>query len=132
VGSAEVAVVIDRPADEVWKYAGDFGGIADWMPGIDGCTLDGDVRKLSVFGMDVSEKLLKRDDASRVLEYSIVDSPLNAESHLGRVTVHEDGDTSCRVTWFVEVLPDSLTDLLSGTYQQALDALKTRLEETGA
>jgi carbon monoxide dehydrogenase subunit G len=131
VGSAEVAVVIDRPADEVWRYAGDFGGLSDWMPGVDACKVEGDIRKLSVLGMDVSEKLLKRDDTSRVLEYSIVDSPLNADSHLGRVTVHEDGENRSKVTWFVEVVPDSLTDLLSGTYQQALDALKKHLEEKG-
>jgi carbon monoxide dehydrogenase subunit G len=130
VGSAEVAVVIDRPADEVWKYAGDFGGLSDWMPGVDACTVEGDIRKLKVLGMEISEKLIRRDDAARILEYSIIESPLNADSHLGRITVHEDADRS-RVTWFVDVVPDSLTDVLSGTYQQALDALKTHLKKTG-
>jgi Polyketide cyclase / dehydrase and lipid transport len=86
---------------------------------------------LSILGMDITEKLIKRDDSAMVLEYSIIDSPLNAESHLGRVSVHDDGDKS-RATWYVEVVPDTLTDLLSGTYQQALDALKVHLEEKSA
>jgi carbon monoxide dehydrogenase subunit G len=127
VGSAEASVSITQPVEVVWEHVGDFGGLDEWMPGVESCTLDGDVRTLSVLGMDVTEKLLKRDDDARILEYSIVDSPLQAESHLGRVTVHDDGDGS-RVTWYVEVAPDSLTDLLAGTYQQALDALKSHLE----
>jgi hypothetical protein len=98
------------------------------MPGVDACRVDGDIRVLSVFGMDISEKLIERDDAKRFLEYSIVESPLAAEYHLGRIQVYEDG-TGSRVTWLVEVTPDSLTDLLAGTYQQALDALKAHLEQ---
>jgi carbon monoxide dehydrogenase subunit G len=128
VGQAESVVSIAQPTGIVWEHIGDFGGLNEWMPGVDSCTVEGDVRTLSVLGMQVSEKLIKRDDAAKVLEYSIIDSPLNAESHLGRVSVFEEGDGS-RVTWFVDVAPDSLTDLLSGTYQQALDALKAHLEE---
>ncbi len=128
MGQAESVVSIAQPTGIVWEHVGDFGGLHEWMPGVDSCTVEGDVRTLAVLGMQVSEKLIKKDDAAKVLEYSIIDSPLNAESHLGRVSVHEDGDGS-RVTWFVDVAPDSLTDLLSGTYQQALDALKAHLEE---
>ena len=128
MGSAEATVSISRPPDEVWAVAGDFGGLDGWMPGVDSCRLEGDVRVLSVLGMEVQEKLVRRDDAERILEYSITESPLGAEHHLGRVQVHDDGGDS-RVTWWVEVTPDTLTDLLVGTYQQALDTLKTHLEE---
>jgi carbon monoxide dehydrogenase subunit G len=127
VGSAEASVSIERPADAVWAVAGDFGGLAGWMPGVESCRLEGENRILEVMGMEITEKQISRDDATRVLEYSIIDSPLNAESHFGKVTVHEDGDAS-RVTWFVEVVPDGLLDVLAGTYQQALDQLKSHLE----
>jgi hypothetical protein len=79
--------------------------------------------------MEITEKQLSRDDDKRVLEYSIIESPLNAESHLGRISVFEDGDKS-RVTWYVEVVPDGLVDVLIGTYQQALDQVKARVEGT--
>jgi carbon monoxide dehydrogenase subunit G len=128
VGSAEATVSISRPPDEVWAVAGDFGGLDGWMPGVDSCRLEGDVRVLSVLGMEVQEKLVRRDDAERILEYSITESPLGAEQHLGRVQVHDD-DGDSRVTWWVEVTPDTLTDLLVGTYQQALDTLKSHLEK---
>jgi carbon monoxide dehydrogenase subunit G len=127
VGSAEASVSIERPADAVWAVAGDFGGLAGWMPGVESCRVEGDNRILQVMGMEITEKQISRDDVKRVLEYSITESPLNAESHFGRVTVNEDGDRS-RVTWFVEVVPDGLVDVLAGTYQQALDQLKSHLE----
>jgi carbon monoxide dehydrogenase subunit G len=130
VGSAEAATTIDRPADEVWAVAGEFGGLDGWMPGVDGCRVEGDTRILEVLGMQITERLVRRDDAARVLEYSITESPLGAESHLGRVEVHEQGDGS-RVTWYVEVSPDHLTELLVGTYQQALDAMKAHVESQG-
>ena len=129
MGSAEATISISSPPDAVWAVAGDFGGLDGWMPGVDSSRVDGDMRFLSVLGMEIAEKLLRRDDTERILEYSIVESPLAAEHHLGRVQVHEEGAGS-RVTWYVEVTPDHLTDILVGTYQQALDKLKSHLEET--
>ena len=129
MGSAEAVVSISRAPEDVWAVAGDFGGLDGWMPGVESCRADGDLRILSVLGMEISEKLMRRDDTERVLEYSIVESPLSAEHHLGRLQVHEEGPGS-RVTWYVEVTPDQLTNILVGTYQQALEALKSHLEGT--
>jgi mxaD protein len=122
-------VSISRPPGDVWAVVGDFGGLDGWMPGVESSRTDGDFRVLSVLGMEITEKLIRRDDAERILEYSIVESPLAAEYHLGKVQVFEEGDGS-RVTWQVDVEPDHLTDLLAGTYQQALDALKSHLEKS--
>ena len=76
MSSAEATVSVSRPPDAVWAVAGDFGGLDQWMPAVDSCRLEDDVRVLSVLGMEVSEKLLRRDDAERILEYSIIASPL--------------------------------------------------------
>jgi len=127
VGTGDASVSVLRPAEVVWAKLGDFGGIDNWMPGVDSCVVEGDVRKLSVFGMDITERLLARDEAGMTLEYAITESPLNAESHLGRVTVRDEG-AACHIVWHVEVAPPSLTQLLVDTYQQALNALKTNLE----
>jgi carbon monoxide dehydrogenase subunit G len=126
----ESAVSIDRPVAAVWELVGAFGGLDTWMPGVDACRVDGDTRILEVFGMEITERLVRRDDAARLLEYTIVQSPLNLTSHLSRIEVHEHGEGS-RVTWHVEASPDHLTELLAGTYQQALDAMKARLEAQG-
>ena len=41
-GKSEVSIATNP--DNVWKLIRDFGGVADYMPGIDSCTVDGDVR----------------------------------------------------------------------------------------
>jgi carbon monoxide dehydrogenase subunit G len=118
---------IDRNADDVWKVVGDFAGLAAWMPGIEKCTLNGDVRTIEMSGMEIGEKLVARDDAQRSLSYSIVSGPAPVDSHKATITVTPSGSGS-HVTWVVEVAPDSMTEMLSGIYQQSLDALKAHVE----
>ena len=124
-GTSEVD--IDRSADDVWKVVGDFAGLASWMPGIEKCTLNGDVRTIEMSGMEIGEQLVARDDAQRSLTYSIVSGPAPVDSHKATITVTPKGSGS-HVMWAVEVAPDSMTEMFSGIYQQSLDALKAHVE----
>ena len=125
-GVSEVSIA--RPADEVWAVAGQFGDLHSWMPGIESCEVAGDDRTLKMMGMTIVETLRNRDDAARTISYSISGGDVSVDSHQATITVHPDGDAASRVTWEVDVEPDSMTDLMQGTYQSALDALKARLE----
>ena len=83
---------------------------------------------LEVLGMEITERLLRRDEAAQLLEYSIVDSPLDADVASGQdrgpwAGRRQSGHLARRGD------PDSIDGLLVGTYQQALDALKTHLEQ---
>jgi carbon monoxide dehydrogenase subunit G len=127
MAEAETETTIARPADEVWATVADFGGLAAWMPGIESCRLEGDDRMLVMGGMEIVERLYRRDDDARVLMYGIVGGPVPVEHHQGTITVEPDGD-GCRVTWAVQVEPDSMTDLFVQTYQQGLEALKAHAE----
>jgi carbon monoxide dehydrogenase subunit G len=118
---------IARSADDVWKVAGDFGGLASWMPGIEKCSVDGDVRTIEMSGMEIGERLVSRDDATRTLVYSIASGPAPVDHHEATITVTPAGDGS-HVTYTVDVAPDSMLDLFTGIYQQSLDALKTHIE----
>jgi carbon monoxide dehydrogenase subunit G len=118
---------IDRSADDVWKVVGDFAGLASWMPGIEKCTLAGDVRTIEMSGMEIGEKLVARDDATRALTYSIVSGPAPVDSHEATITVTPKGAGS-HVTWAVDVTPDGIAEMFSGIYQQSLDALKQHVE----
>ena len=40
-------------------------GSTTWMPGVDACRVEGDTRILEVFGMEITERLVRRDDAAR-------------------------------------------------------------------
>ena len=118
---------IARSADDVWKLTGDFGGLADWMPGIEKCTVEGDVRTIDMNGMQIGEQLVSRDDATRTIVYSIVSGPVPFELHKATIAVTPAGSGS-HVTWAVDVEPDAMLDLFTQIYQQSLDALKANLE----
>jgi mxaD protein len=126
MGSGKAEIDIDGSADAVWKVAGDFGGVAGWMPGMDSCRVEGDRRILETMGMTITEQLINKDDAARTLTYGIVDG-VPIESHEATITVTSVGDGS-HVTWVVDAAPDEMADLMTGVYQSALDTLKTTIE----
>ena len=125
MGEARAETTINKPADEVWSTIGDFGGL-DWMPGIDSCRVEGDDRILEMFGMQITERQLRRDDAGRTYTYGIVGAPVQVEKHEATITVNPQGDAS-HVTWDV-VTDDHMVEMMHGSYQGALDALKAKLE----
>jgi carbon monoxide dehydrogenase subunit G len=126
VASRISEIDIARSADDVWKVAGDFGGLAGWMPGIEKCTVDGDIRTVEMGAMKVDERLVARDDAKRLLTYSI-ESGAPVDRHEATITVTPAG-SGAHVTYAVDVAPDSMADLLQGMYQQSLEALKAHVE----
>jgi polyketide cyclase/dehydrase/lipid transport protein len=131
MGTATNEIDIDRPANDVWKLVRDFGGLAGWMPGIDSCRVEDNDRILEMMGMELTETLVRCDDNTRTLVYSIAKSPLPIEHHEATIAVTSTGDASCHVTYGVEVRPDSMVDVMSGAYAGALRALKSRVETDG-
>lgn len=128
MGNATNEIDINRSADEVWATVRDFGGLAAWMPGVDSCRLEGDDRIIEMMGMELTEKLLRRDEDTRTLTYGISKSPMPIERHEATIAVTPVDEQSAHVTYTVDVVPDSMTDAMSNAYAGALQALKTRLE----
>ena len=118
---------IASSADDVWAVVGDFGAIGSWMPGIETCTVDGDVRTIGMSGMEIGEKLVRRDDAARVLAYGIVSGPAPVDHHEATITVTPAGSGS-HVTWAVDVEPESMLPLFDQVYGQSLEALKKHVD----
>lgn len=117
-----VDVTVDAAPDTVWEKVGDFGGVADFFPGIDSFRLEGDDRIIGMFGMEIRERLLSRDDAARSISYSVVDGvPL--DSHRATITVEPDGSGS-KVTWSYAVTPDEMAPIFGDTYKAALASLE--------
>jgi carbon monoxide dehydrogenase subunit G len=120
---------INRSADDVWKVVRDFGGLAEYMPGIDKCEVDGDVRTLEMMGIQVKEQLHAIDDTARSITYSIVESPMtNLEFHQATITITPDGAGS-RATWAWEIRPDELNPLMEGSYSSGVAGIKSALED---
>jgi mxaD protein len=126
MGQRTAEIDINGTPEAVWALAGDFGGIADWMPGMESCRVEGDNRILDTMGMTITEKLVARDDAARTITYGIVDG-VPVESHEATITVSPAGAGS-HVTWVVDAAPDEMADLMLAVYQQSLEALKAHVE----
>jgi carbon monoxide dehydrogenase subunit G len=125
-GKAEIS--IDRSPDDVWKLVREFGGLEQWMPGVESCVVDGDVRTIGMMGIEVKEQLRERDDAGRRFSYSLIESPMgNLESHLVTIAVDPEG-TGSHVTWSVDVRPDDLLALFLPIYESSVVELKKKAE----
>lgn len=137
---AELKVQADFAAKTaaVWEKIADFGGLGDWMPGIESCELEGEgvgaTRHLAMGPMKVVERLEKLDPATRTLAYSIVEGPMPVQDYLATITVTETGAESCHVDWTATfglpdgVPADKIVPAMEGAYGGALGALKSLLE----
>ena len=126
MGKARAEIGIARPPADVWAVAGDFGGIGAWMPGVESCVVDGDDRILKLMGMEIVERLVRRDDEAMKLTYAIVGG-VPVANHFATVTVVPE-DSGSRVLWDVEVEPEDMVAMMQQVYQQNLQVLKERLE----
>jgi carbon monoxide dehydrogenase subunit G len=125
-GKAEVS--IDASPDEVWKLIRDFGTLDEWMPGVESCTLDGDVRTIGMMGIEIKEQLRTLDDDKRVLAYSVVESPMGQDlQHTATLTVTPEGNGS-HVTWAVEVTPDEMLAMFLPVYEGSIGEIKKKVE----
>ena len=125
-GKAEVSV--DASPDEVWKLLRDFGTLDEWMPGVESCTLEGDVRTIGMMGIEIKEQLRTLDDDKRSISYSVIESPMGGDlEHLATLTVTPEGDGS-HVTWAVEVKPDDLLAMFLPIYEGSIGEIKKKVE----
>ncbi|GIH80469.1 SRPBCC family protein [Planobispora longispora] len=86
--SAYASTVINAPADEVWDYLRDFGNLAEWLPGLTSCEIEGGgtaepgaIRRVEGAGGLFRERLLVLDDSSRTATYEILECPLPVRNY---------------------------------------------------
>ena len=120
-----VDVTVPAAPDEVWKTVGDFGGIDKFFPGIESFRIEGDDRVIEMFGMEIRERLISRDDATRTLSYSVV-AGVPIESHEATISVEAAGEGS-KITWAYAVTPDEMAPVFGDTYKAALASLEGAL-----
>jgi mxaD protein len=116
-----VDTTVAAPPDEVWEKVGNFAGAGELFPAIESFRLEGDDRILGMFGMEIRERLLARDDESRVITYSVVGG-VPIESHTATISVEPEGDGS-KVIWAYNVTPDEMAPIFGDTYKAALATL---------
>lgn len=117
-----VDVTVAAAPAAVWEKVGDFGGLADFFPGIESFRLEGEDRVIGMFGMEIRERLLARDAEARVLTYSVIEG-VPVDSHTATISVEPDGEGS-RVIWAYSVTPDEMAPIFGDTYKAALAAVE--------
>lgn len=117
---------VEASPDEVWELVGDFEGVGDFFPGIDGVEIEGDVRKIAMMGLEISEQLVERDADGRVIVYSVIGG-VPVESHKATVSVVERSGGST-VEWSVEVEPAEMLPIFVDTYRQALEQVRQHVD----
>jgi carbon monoxide dehydrogenase subunit G len=125
MAAGEVDVTVAAAPEAAWKVVGDFGGLGDFFPGIESFRLEGDDRIIGMFGMEIRERLLSRDEDARTISYSVVEG-VPIDSHKATITVEPDGEGS-KVTWAYEVTPDEMAPIFGDTYKAALAQLENSL-----
>ncbi len=123
MAAGAVDVTIAATPDEVWAKVGDFAGVGALFPTLESFRMEGDVRVIGMFGMEIRERLLARDEESRVLTYSVVDG-VPIESHTATISVEPHGDGS-KVIWAYDVTPDEMAPIFGDTYKGALASLES-------
>jgi carbon monoxide dehydrogenase subunit G len=122
MAEGSVDVTVGAPPDEVWTKVGDFGGLQEYFPGIDTFRLEGEDRIIGMFGMEIRERLVARDDAARSITYSVIGG-VPVDSHRATITVEPDGQGS-KITWAYAVTPDEMAPIFGDTYKGALASLQ--------
>jgi carbon monoxide dehydrogenase subunit G len=122
MAAGAVDVSVAATPDEVWKKVGDFAGVADFFPGIDSFRIEGDDRIIGMFGMEIRERLLAKDEENRVITYSVVEG-VPIDSHTATISVESEGD-GCKVIWAYDVTPDEMAPIFGDTYKAALTSLE--------
>jgi Polyketide cyclase / dehydrase and lipid transport len=119
------------PADRIWSAIGDFHALADWHPGVEKQTAEGDLRHLQIPGGAVLvERLLGEETggATRSYAYEIVSGPLPVQGYRSVLSVAPAGSgqgSGSVVVWTSTFEPtaDAAFRLVAGIYESGLEAL---------
>ena len=112
-------------AHELWMILSDVGR-CDWVPTIDKIALEGDFRHFEMTGMgQITEKILKQDNASMTLQYSAIKTPAPIEHHLATMQIVPLNEHECLLNWTTEISPDIFAEGIQQGMLISIEGIKT-------
>ena len=113
-------------ADQLWGILGTPDRV-DWVPGVNHCVLEGDVRSLNLPGAgDIKERILLLSAERRFIEYSCFEAPGTLQSHHASMEVRPTA-SGCRLLWQTEVTPVELENFIRSSMEACLVQLEQLL-----
>lgn len=126
-GSVRRQVRIARPASEVWALVGDPTRIAEWFPGIESATVEGNIRiVVTSAGSELREQIVTLDALQRRFQYHL-DAP-TIHAHLSTLDVFDLGDGTCLVSYGADAEPAVMALVIAGAAGAALFHLRDIME----
>lgn len=131
MASIHKRIEVDADPGDVWDAVRDFG--APHVRLVCGFVVDsrieGDAR-IVTFGSGTvqRESLVDCDDRARRLVYSATDSPVGMTHYNASLQISAGRNSSTRIDWIVDVLPNDLRDFLDQAMEQGATAMKRTLE----
>ena len=97
----------------------------DWVPGIENCRFDGEIRTLDFPGVGtIREKILCLDHDRKIIEYSCIETPGNLENHHAKIEIRGNPDNDgCTLIWTVSVSPKELEPFIEQSMLGCLGAI---------
>ena len=112
-------------ADELWAILSDIGR-CNWVPTIEKIVVEGDLRHFEMTGMgQITEKILKHDNASMTLQYSAIKTPAPIEHHLATMQIVPLNDHECLLNWTTEISPDIFAEGIQQGMLISIEGIKT-------
>ena len=131
MASVHKEIVIERPVDAVWDALADVGALHTRLcpDFVTDCKLEPGARVVTFAnGMVARELIVDVDAASRRVAWSVVGGKLT--HHNASAQAFAAGESSCRVVWIADFLPNDDAARLAGMIELGLAAMKRTLEET--
>jgi uncharacterized protein YndB with AHSA1/START domain len=118
-GSVRHQVRLACDPDRVWELVGDPTRLAEWFPGVESCTVEGDQRVIVTrSGLPMPETILTVDASQRRFQYRVT-APLFKE-HLGTVDVLDLDDGTCLAVYSTDAEPAALALVVGGAARAGL------------
>ena len=126
------------PAEKVWNVLEDFGNMG-WLNMAD-ISIEvigegiGMVRRVSLNGQYIDERLESMDKKARLLTYSIEECELFPfKNYLAQMTVEKFNDLECKMTWMSDFEEGSMSkeeaeSMMTFNYNTMLDSLAVHVE----
>ena len=123
VGTTRFERRIAASADAVWDVVKEPASIPTWFPGVVSCTVDGNVRVITLKnGMEMPEQILTIDSRLRRFQYRIT-APMYRH-HLGTIDVIALGPNECLCVYSTMAEPDMFALLIGGGTYAALKEIE--------
>ncbi len=124
----EKEIQFDAAPQEVWAILGDPGR-TDWVPGVDSCEFDGEIRRFLMRGAgQLAERILLLDHDAMRIEYAVVESTPPLEEHLATIQLAPRGGGT-HMVWTTQVTPSAVERFIEAGMDGSIEQLRRLLEQ---